>query len=99
MKVIFKRALLFRGPKGEKFHVNASANPLDAPEWLRSTSAFQLASKDGVAIEVISKEVPKPKAVASQDDKSQDGSDDDKEKSQDDGKGDDTDKKAKAAKK
>lgn len=90
MKVIFKRALLFRGPKNEKFHVTASANPIDAPEWVRSTSAFKLASKDGVAIEVIQAEAPKPKAAASQDEN--DGL-------QDDGKVDDADKKAKAAKK
>lgn len=103
MKVIFNRALLFRGPKGEKFKVAPSPNPQDAPNWVRSTSAFQLCAKSGVAIEVI-QEAPRPKPAASQKDESL-SFDGDSEKNkvekkdESKGNGEDSDSKAKAAKK
>lgn len=66
MLAIFKKALLFADyvpadretaftllkPK-RKFLAHPSREPQQAPEWIRKTSAFKLASKEGSVIEVV----------------------------------------------
>lgn len=56
MKAIFKRTLLFHGPKGKKdkrkFHVSPSPEPQAVPEWIQETDAWELCLSDGCIIPV-----------------------------------------------
>lgn len=62
MQVICKRALAFRHPGSiKKIHrVAPSANVQEAPDWVRDTSGFQTAKRDGSIREVVFKELDAP---------------------------------------
>lgn len=51
MFAIFKRTLIFVGPKGEKLKIQAKAEAQTAPEWIRKTREFQLSYQDGSIME------------------------------------------------
>lgn len=51
MFAIFKRTLVFRGPKGEKLLIAASGEAKFAPEWIRKTRPFEYCSEDGTILE------------------------------------------------
>lgn len=79
MIAIFKRRLHFRNPDGIKAHdvvFGPSAEPITAPDWVRNTYAWQMASKDKVAIEVVLPPAPKVEQV-DEDPKKSESEDDD----------------------
>lgn len=43
MLALFKRTLLFRGPKGQKHLVTASSDVQAVPDWVANTNAFKSA--------------------------------------------------------
>jgi hypothetical protein len=64
MHAIVKRALHFRHPSGERkkdIIVRASNDPQVVPDWVKETTAFAHATKDGSIYEVVPQKRIEPK--------------------------------------